>query len=158
MQRLPKAFVDKYGKKLPRRIGIKYGKHIWPAKYSIVMNKIYGIGSFMRYYGFGVYSVAQFDYYGHGMFEVKVFRETGVQCHYPSCSPNELVKRKDLKDFAEEEFVLNLHSLEFEKRFSLFCFNTCRNTIDYVEMRIIGLYLLPNIDYVVSSPTKILQI
>lgn len=105
----------------------------------------------MRYYGFGVYSVAQFDYYGEGMFEVKLFRETANECNYPKQHPNEFVKTKDKEAFYVDDYLLDLESIEFEKRFALFCCNGCRNTTDYVEMRIINLNLHPNVMDVVSS-------
>ncbi|KAL1813306.1 hypothetical protein ACET3Z_023371 [Daucus carota] len=145
MERVPEFFHSRFGESLKCRLGIKCRNYIWPAKYDQESRKIYGLRSFMRYYGFGVYSVAQFDYYGDGMFEVKLFRETADECNYPKQHPNEFVKTKDKEPFYVDDYLLDFQSIESEKRFSLFCFNGCRNTTAFVEMRIINLNLHSNV-------------
>ena len=122
---------------------------MWPAKYDKKVRKIYDIGKVMRYYGLTVYNIALFEYYGDGLFEVRLFRDTAVECPYPKMHPNQFFKTTR-KIYYEEDYILDRQSLEFEKRISFFYFNACSTKIVFVEMCIAEQNLDPNLHNLVS--------
>ena len=103
----------------------------------------------MRYYGLTVYNVALFEYYEDGLFEVKIFRDTVVECLYPNMHPTEFFKTTG-KYYDKEDYILDMKSLEFEKQLSLFCFNVCANKTDFVEMCLAEQNLHPDLQNLVS--------
>nr|XP_017258259.1 PREDICTED: uncharacterized protein LOC108227556 [Daucus carota subsp. sativus] len=150
--RVPASFHDRYGDFLPSQLGIRCKKYLWPAKYDKAVRKIYDIGKFMRYYGLTVYNVALFEYYGDGLFEVQIFRDTAVECLYPKMHPTEFFKTTG-KYYDEEDYILDTKSLELEKQLSLLCFNACANKTDFVEMCLSEQNLNPHLQNLELDPS-----
>lgn len=90
-----------------------------------------------------MYNLVQFDYYGDELFEVKIYKETAIECNYPSIHPEDYRNIDASKRWKEAQYVLDIESLKFEKKKSLLAFNACANNLDYVEMVVINFDIDP---------------
>lgn len=73
------GFVHEFGDELPFWLHVKCNSFVWCCKYDMDQNQICGLTTFMKIYGIKLYNVLQFDYFGNGIFVVKVFDETAVE-------------------------------------------------------------------------------
>lgn len=96
-QRVPRPFDRDFGGKLPSKLWIRCKANIWSAKYDRERKCIYGLRTFVTFYGIRIFGIVQFNYYGDGMFSVKIFKESVVECNYPLSNPKEYKKVRQPK-------------------------------------------------------------
>lgn len=86
------------------------------------------------------FSLILFDYYGDSIFCASIFNENVVECEYPVIGPEKFFKMKDCLR-ADNACDIDLHgTTKYDKRASLFWFNSKLNIHEYYEIRIKNSY------------------
>lgn len=143
-------FHKQFGRKLPSRLKIRCKSNTWTAKYDTEFNCIYGLRTFVKFYGIRIFSIVQFDYYGGGLFKVKIYKESAIECHYPLSDPIAFKKSEAAKEVNEDQFLVNYDSLEYDKRLALLTFNGFILDPHYVQIDIMPMDIDPKRKILVS--------
>lgn len=135
-QRIPKSFCEAFGCQLSSNVIIKCKKIAWKASFDNGKKRFYGLESLMRFYKIKLYNLIQFDYYGQNLFVVSIYRETAIECKYPTTNPNENYKNEDMTTWIKDEYVIDRFSMEYDKSQELWSFNACQNCVLYFNINI----------------------
>lgn len=65
-----------------------------------------------------------------------IFKESAIECKYPTITPDELFKSDKMPRWKEKEYVFHDQSIEMEKSFALLSFNAFRNCLHYYQIEI----------------------
>lgn len=134
--RMPKSFFDEFGKKLSSKLIIKCKKMIWKGKLDEESKEIYGLINFMRFYEIKIYNLVQFDYYGNDLFDVKIFKDTAIECNYPIEDPEVFFKNDNINSWRKEQYMIDCSSLEYQKSYALWKFNSYENNVTSFDIKI----------------------
>lgn len=138
LQPVPTKFHKEIGHNLNSAIYIKCKKCVWQAKYNADSLEISGLPNFMIYYRVELFNLVQFEYYGNDIFNVTIFKESGIECKYPIIHPVKYLKSEEARKWRKGKLIPEVGSMECEKNAALFCFNALKNVSDYYEIDIIS--------------------
>lgn len=131
---MPKNFLSAIGGKFPRRLSIYCKTLKWRARYDSEVNKICGLANFMEYYGIKIFNIVQFDYFGNGFFNVKIYKEAGIEINYPIIHPDQwFINKTEWKD---EEYMVEYGNMQFDKAIALLVFNAFLNKSESYRIEI----------------------
>lgn len=131
---MPSSFFIEFGEQLPSKVKVKCNKLTWKAKIDSDSARIHGLRKFMHFYGIKLLHLVQFDYQGGDIFIVKIFKDYAIECNYPKRTHFEFMKNGDRGNCREDQYMVNVKSLEFEKAYALWSFNALRNCVHYSEL------------------------
>lgn len=90
----------------------------------------------MKFYGVKIYNLLQFDYYGESVFVIKIFKDTAIECTYPTEKVEVYFQNAESQRWKKDQYILDSSSLEYEKVCALWIFNAYHNYAKYVEIQI----------------------
>ncbi|KAK1384317.1 hypothetical protein POM88_022052 [Heracleum sosnowskyi] len=125
-------------KVLSLRIRVRLNNIVWEAKYYAQSKDIYCLRKFKRFYGVKLYHLVQFDYYGDNLFVVQIFKNSAIECNYPTEDPEKFFENENINNWRKELYMMGCSSMEFEKSYALWLFNGYENGVDYFDISIIS--------------------
>lgn len=115
---------------------LKCKDHVWKAKIDTDAERIKDLSEFMKFYEIKLYNLVLFDYHGEDLFTVKVFKETAVECNYPTMNADEFFRSHRRNQWREEQYIFDCWNLEYDKSRALWTFNAFENYVNYFEIDI----------------------
>lgn len=91
---------------------------------------IFGLRKFMMYYGVKLFNFILFDYCGDEIFDVTIFKESAIECSYPSTDPRTVVWTELLKD----QSIIESGNVEYDQSAALLRFSGLLNICEYYEI------------------------
>lgn len=109
--------------------------------------------TFVKFYCVRIFNIVQFDYYGDGLFTFQIYKETGIECCYPSRDAKEFKKIELANVWKKDEYLIDYNSMEYQKRVDLLCFKKIENIVDYIQIDIISMDVDPSLQMLVNFYT-----
>ena len=75
--------------------------------------------------------MVHFDYYGEGLFVIKLFRDTATECNYPDGFATNLEFSEEWEIANRDDYVLDTSTSEYENAMNSIRFNACLNNREF---------------------------